>query len=98
MLQKVVKIIDSLRNVVYYNSCKLHNVVGGDCLNKLKELREKRNMSQLKLALIVGVSQKTVSAWEVGRRNPKPKELQKLEDIFGVPKEDIFFNLFSYKM
>lgn len=98
MLRKVEKIVDSLRNVVYYNLSKLRYVVGGDDLNKLKELREKRNISQIKLASIVGVSQKTVSAWEVGRRNPKPKELQKLEDIFGVAKEDIFFNLFSYKM
>lgn len=98
MLQKVVKTIDSLRNVVYYDLCKLHNVVGGDNLNKLKELREKRDISQLKLASIIGVSQKTVSAWETGRRNPKPRELQKIEDVFGVAKEDIFFNLFSYKM
>lgn len=87
-----------LRIVVYYNLCKLHNVVGGDSLNKLKKLRENREISQSQLAAIIGVSQKTVSAWEVGRRNPKPRELQKLEDVFGVAKEEIFFNLFSYKM
>lgn len=67
-------------------------------MNKLKKLRENRGLSQSQLATIIGVSQKTVSAWEVGRRNPKPRELQKLEDVFEVAKEEIFFNLFRYKV
>lgn len=67
-------------------------------MNNLKKLRKAKNMSQLDLSIIVGVSPKTVSAWERGERNPKPKQLQKIEDYFSVKKEDIFFELFDYKM
>ena len=67
-------------------------------MNKLRELRTKKGLTQLDLSKIIGVSEKTVSAWERGNRNPKPKELQKLEDYFKTPKEKIFFDLFSYKM
>ncbi|MBS0950678.1 helix-turn-helix transcriptional regulator [Lactiplantibacillus plantarum] len=67
-------------------------------MNHLRELRVKKGLTQLELSKVVKVSEKTVSAWELGKRNPKPRELQKLEDFFNIPKEKIFFNLFSYKM
>jgi len=67
-------------------------------LNHLRELRMKKGLTQLELSKVVKVSEKTVSAWELGKRNPKPRELQKLEDFFNIPKEEIFFDLFSYKM
>ncbi|MQS75664.1 helix-turn-helix transcriptional regulator [Lactobacillus halodurans] len=66
--------------------------------NKLKEIRENKDMKQIDLALMLGVSQRTISAWETGRRTPSPKFMQQIEDIFNVPKEDIFFTAFSYKM
>ncbi|WP_334351908.1 helix-turn-helix transcriptional regulator [Companilactobacillus sp. HBUAS56257] len=66
--------------------------------NKLKEIRENKDMKQIDLALMLDVSQKTISAWETGRRTPSPKFMQQIEDIFNVPKEDIFFTAFSYKM
>lgn len=67
-------------------------------LNNLKKVREDKGMKQSELADIMGVSQKTVSAWETGRRTPSTKYMQQLEDIFKVAKEDIFFTAFSYKM
>lgn len=66
--------------------------------NKLKAIRENRKMKQVDLAQILDVSQRTISAWETGRRTPSPKYMQQIEDIFDVPKEDIFFTAFSYKM
>ena len=66
--------------------------------NKLKEIREDRKMKQIDLAELLDVSQRTISAWETGRRTPSPKFMQQIEDIFNVPKEDIFFTAFSYKM
>ncbi|HCD07632.1 MAG TPA: XRE family transcriptional regulator [Lactobacillus sp.] len=66
--------------------------------NKLKEIRENKDMKQIDLALMLDVSQRTISAWETGRRTPSPKFMQQIEDIFNVPKEDIFFTAFSYKM
>lgn len=66
--------------------------------NKLKEIRENNGMKQTDLANVLGVSQKTVSAWETGRRTPSTKYMQQIEDIFKVAKENIFFTAFSYKM
>jgi len=65
--------------------------------NKLNEVRMSRNVSQEKLASLLEVSQKTVSSWEIGRTTPKPAQMQHLEDIFNVPKEEIFFKAFNYK-
>lgn len=62
----------------------------------LLELRKNKKMSQHQLADIFEVSQKTISAWERGYRTPKAKEMQKIEDYFGVPKEKIFFVAFGY--
>ncbi|EPH96515.1 DNA-binding helix-turn-helix protein [Enterococcus faecalis 13-SD-W-01] len=65
--------------------------------NKLNEARNKKGISQEQLALLLEVSQKTVSSWEIGRTLPKPYQMQHLEDIFDMPKEDIFFTAFNYK-
>lgn len=67
-------------------------------LNSLKKIREDKGMKQSELANVLGVSQKTISAWETGRRTPSTKYMQQIEDIFKVAKEDIFFTAFSYKM
>lgn len=65
--------------------------------NKLKELREKKNLTQIELAEILGTSQKNVSHWEVGRNYPRPHLMQVIEDFFDVPKEVIFFGAFNNK-
>lgn len=65
--------------------------------NKLNDIRNKQNVSQEELAVLLNVSQKTVSSWETGRTTPKPSQMQHLEDIFKVPKENIFFAAFNYK-
>lgn len=63
---------------------------------KLKVLRAEHNMTQEDLANVLGTSQKAVSSWEVGTATPKPQMMQKIEDYFHVPKEDIFFTAFNY--
>ncbi|MDT2493406.1 helix-turn-helix transcriptional regulator [Enterococcus avium] len=65
--------------------------------NRLNEIRTAQNVSQEKLAVMLNVSQKTVSSWEIGRTTPKPSQMQHLEDVFNVPKEEIFFTAFNYK-
>lgn len=65
--------------------------------NKLKKIRESSGMSQKELAKKLGVSQKTVSSWEINRTSPKPSQMQHMEDLFGFPKEEIFFTAFNYK-
>lgn len=67
-------------------------------MNRLKELRESKKMSRPELAKVLGVSPKTVQAWEDGNRTPKTPMMQHIEDYFGVRKEQIFFAAFSYEM
>jgi len=51
---------------------------------RLKELRERRGLSQYKLAELLGVSPSTVAAWEVGRNEPSYDMLRKIADVFEV--------------
>lgn len=50
----------------------------------IKELREKRNMTQAELAEQIGVSSKTVSKWETGKGLPDITMLQPLAQALGI--------------
>ena len=50
----------------------------------IKELREQRKMTQLQLAEILGVSEKTVSKWETMRGLPDITLLEPISDAFGI--------------
>ncbi len=50
----------------------------------IKELREQKNMTQLQLAEILGVSDKTVSKWETAKGYPDITLLEPIADAFGV--------------
>ncbi|MCI5735040.1 MAG: helix-turn-helix transcriptional regulator [Eubacterium sp.] len=51
---------------------------------RLKELRKKRNISQLKLALDLSMNQNTISRYETGEREADYKTLIKIADYFNV--------------
>ena len=51
---------------------------------KLKELREKKEMSQAELANILDVAQQTVASWEKEKSSPNYGILIKLADYFNV--------------
>ena len=51
---------------------------------KIYRLRTEKNLTQSELAKIAGVSDKSVSAWENGLRDPKIKPMQKICDRFGI--------------
>ena len=70
--------------------------LGDDKLTKLKELRTSRGITQQELADALGTNQKVISSWETGNATSRPAMMQKVEDYFGVPKEDIFFEAFNY--
>lgn len=55
----------------------------------IKLLREKYNLSQKDLALIAGVSDKAVSTWESGAKEPRMGAIQKIADHFGLKKSNI---------
>lgn len=52
--------------------------------NKIKELRERENLSQDELGAILGVSGKTVSSWEINRTEPKMGLIQQISMYFKV--------------
>lgn len=55
----------------------------------IKRLREMHNLSQKELGDIAGVSDKAVSTWENGVKEPRMGAIQKIADHFGILKSDI---------
>ena len=53
---------------------------------KIKHAREARGLSQAELANIIGVSDKTVSSWELGTRTPRMGAIEKICRYFDMPK------------
>ena len=51
---------------------------------RLKELREKRKVSQLKLALDLNINQNSISRYETGQREEDYKTLIAFADYFNV--------------
>lgn len=55
----------------------------------IKELRELHNLSQKELAEIAGVTDKAVSTWENGTKEPRMGAIQKIADYFGLKKSNL---------
>lgn len=54
-----------------------------DRLENLKNIREERNVTQIKLAVDLGVSQELISRYELGYSFPQPNMLIRLADYFN---------------
>ena len=54
------------------------------CAERIKELRQEKNLSQSVLAQKIGVSQKAIDYWERGTNEPKATYIVRLEDFFDV--------------
>ena len=52
--------------------------------NRIKELRQKNNLTLKELGHKVGMADNTLSQYETGKRNPKLETWQKLADYFNV--------------
>lgn len=52
--------------------------------NRIKELRNERNISQMNLAKQIGVSQKAIDYWERGVNEPKASYIVLLCNYFDV--------------
>lgn len=57
--------------------------------DKLKDYRKANDLTQKELADKLKLSQKTISAWEVGRTEPTMGDIIKLCQIFDCPVEDL---------
>ena len=50
--------------------------------NRIKQLREEYNMTQVRLSIELEVSQETISAYESGKHYPSVAALLRLSEIF----------------
>ncbi len=55
----------------------------------LKKLREKYDLTQQDLADIAGVTNKAVSAWETGLKEPRMGAIEKIANRFGLKKSNL---------
>lgn len=53
--------------------------------NRLKEIRQEKNLSQTDIAKALGVTRQAISLYEKGDRELKLETWQKLADFFNVP-------------
>jgi transcriptional regulator with XRE-family HTH domain len=60
---------------------------------RLVEARGHR--TQIEIARMCGVAQQTYSHWETGRQSPPIKKMLLLERVLGVPKEELFVDIFN---
>lgn len=58
--------------------------------NRLRELRELKDLTQEDIAEMVGVSRQTIISLEKGKYNPSIFLAYKLSRIFGLSIEDVF--------
>lgn len=58
----------------------------------LIKVRGKRPQKQI--AEMCGVAQQTYNHWELGRATPPAEKMVVLERALGVPKEELFFDIF----
>ena len=53
-------------------------------MNRIKALREDRDLRQSDVAAATGIDQRTLSNYETGKTNPDSFAIIKLADFFGV--------------
>ena len=68
-------------------------------MNRLKELRKNKRLTQAELAKIIGINQNSYSYWENGKVKIDNQSLQKLAELFNVSIDYILNNenVNSYK-
>ncbi len=58
-------------------------------MNKIKQFRERLNITQEELCKMLGVTQSAVAMWENGRTLPRTDKLRKLAQIFHCTIDDL---------
>lgn len=58
-------------------------------MNRLKELRESKGLTQSQLGDIIGAKKSTISLWESEKRQPDKATLLKLADFYNVSVDHI---------
>ena len=55
----------------------------------LKNLRKRLGISQEQLAQRLGISDKTISSWEIGRTEPNMGMVQRIADMFSISTDEL---------
>lgn len=55
----------------------------------IKALREHHNISQVDLAKMLDVTDRAISAWETGIKEPRIKNIRKIAELFNIPPSEI---------
>ena len=58
-------------------------------------IKARGGRTQSEIATLCGVEQQTYSHWERGRSKPSIEKMLLLERILGVPKEELFSDIFN---
>ncbi len=53
-------------------------------MNRIRDLREDRDLRQVDVSEAIGIDQRTLSNYETGKTNPDAFAIIKLADFFGV--------------
>lgn len=61
---------------------------------RIKELRESKNITQLKLAMDLGTNQNNISRYETGEREADYATLIKLADYFNVTIDYLLYRTY----
>lgn len=58
-------------------------------INPIKKRREEKGLTQVELALLVGVTQIYISQFETGGVTPSEKHIEKITEILGISPETL---------
>jgi len=82
--------LNKLNKLMCYNCCVRGEIMNDyEFGNRLYSLRKKCKLSQEELGKMVGVTNKAVSKWEMGKTKPHLDIMNKLALIFNVKLEDL---------
>ena len=65
-------------------------------INPIKKRREEKGLTQVDLALLVGVSQIYISQFETGGLVPSKKHSKKITEILGISLETLNKELYQF--
>lgn len=58
-------------------------------MNRIRELRQKKQLSQEELARFLNVDRSSVAKWETGTNYPRAEKLMAMAKIFGCTMDEL---------
>lgn len=65
----------------------------GTAAKVIKDARQYGNISQVRLAQLLGISQPLVSSWECGKVTPGIDDVANIETVLGVPEGSLLVGI-----